>query len=112
MRTTHKLLLDHGIDIMKPIWQKNYFEIVGYKFYDTKQPNGKEHGGTGILRKDRMKWYALEDHLKKQIQATSIRAKGSNLLQWQWSIVHQGTPSPPNNLKTSFKTLVLAKRPQ
>ena len=63
----HKLELQHflsnnSIDIMliseTHLTEKNCFKINGFLFYDTKHPDGKARGGTGILIKNRIKYYA------------------------------------------------------
>lgn len=51
---------------------KYNFKIPGYKFYDTKHPSGKAHGGTGILIKQRIKHYFLQEYCTDHLQATSI----------------------------------------
>ncbi len=40
--------------------------------YDTKHPDGKAHGGTAILIKNRLKHYELEPYTTEHIQATNL----------------------------------------
>ena len=48
------------------------FYISGYTFYCTNHPDGKAHGGTGILIRNRLKHYPLDEFSKDYMQATSI----------------------------------------
>ena len=48
------------------------FNITGYTFYSTNHPDGKAHGGTGILIRNRLRHYALDSFSKQYLQATSI----------------------------------------
>lgn len=52
---------------------KHNLQIYGYCFYDTKHPEGKAHGDTGILIRSRIKHYLLADYCKEYLQVTSIR---------------------------------------
>ena len=51
---------------------KNSFEIPGYNFYDTKHPEGKACGGTGILIKSKIKHYRLREFSEIYLQSTPI----------------------------------------
>ena len=48
------------------------FYISGYSFHSTNHPDGKAHGGTGILIRNRIRHYALDEFSKDYLQATSI----------------------------------------
>ena len=48
------------------------FYISGYSFHCTNHPDGKAHGGTGILIKNRLRHYALDEFSRDYMQATSI----------------------------------------
>lgn len=52
--------------------QFNNFQINGYKFYDTKHPQGKARGGTAILIRNRIKHYELESKSDEFIHNTAI----------------------------------------
>lgn len=51
---------------------KHNFYIRNYKFYETRHPDGKAHGGTGILIKRNIEHYALDAYAKDYLQATGI----------------------------------------
>lgn len=55
---------------------KSNFNLYGFTFHFTNHPDGKAHGGTGILIHNRIKHYALERFSKVYLQATSIRLEG------------------------------------
>ena len=48
------------------------FYITGYSFYFTNHPDGKAHGGNGILIRNRIRHCALDEFSKDYLQATSI----------------------------------------
>ena len=55
---------------------KNYLKIHGYNFYHTSHPNGKAHGGTGIIIKSSIKHYELPSFQKDYLQAPNIAIEG------------------------------------
>ena len=59
--------------------QKNCIRIDGYKFYDTKHPDGKAHGGTGIFIKKTISHYEKEELCEQFLQATSICIQADSL---------------------------------
>lgn len=71
-----KFLSQNNIDIMliseTHLTNKNYFRIFGYKFYHTMHPDGKARGGSGVLIKNTISHYQLQDHCEKNLQASSI----------------------------------------
>lgn len=87
----HKLELEqflnaNKIDVMliseTHLTDKYNFKICGYNFYDTKHPERKGHGGTGILIRQRIRHYVLQSHCSLSLQATSIciQLKDGNLI--------------------------------
>lgn len=74
-----RFIKDNKIDIMliseTHLTDKYNFRISGYYFYDTKHPEGKGHGGTGILINQRIPHHLLPGHCSAHIQATSISVK-------------------------------------
>jgi len=77
----HKLELaqflpDNQIDVMMlletHLTNKYNFQLRGYSFYGTNHPNGKAHGGTGILIRSRIKHHYHNKFAKNYLQATSI----------------------------------------
>lgn len=95
----HKLelktfLINQNIDIMliseTHFTNKNNFKVAGYTIYDTKHPDGKAHGGTAILIKNRLKHHELEQYRTDHIQATSIC-----LDEWSGKYVLSAVYSPP-----------------
>lgn len=85
---------------------KNNFCIPNFIFYNTNHPDDKAHGGTGILIRNRLKHYALEEFSKDYLQATSICLKC-----WDGDIVISSVYCPPrynisdSNFIEFFKTL-------
>lgn len=78
----HKLelaqfLLEKHIDVMllseTHLTNKYNFNIKGYIFYGTNHPDGKAHGGTGILIRSRLKHHCHIETGKNYLQATSIK---------------------------------------
>ena len=69
-------LIYHKIDIMliseTHLTTKNFFFIKDYFFYDTKHPNNKAHGGSGILIRRGIKHHMHSTIRKTYLQATSI----------------------------------------
>ena len=51
---------------------KNNFKISGFNFYGTNHPDGKAHGGTGILIRNSIKHESREAYSKDFLQATSV----------------------------------------
>lgn len=77
----HKLelrefLQNNQIDVMliseTHLTHFNNFSMQGYTFYDTKHPDGKAHGGTGILVKNRIKHHVMEEYCKEYLHSTTI----------------------------------------
>lgn len=54
------------------------FSIPNYKFYGTNHPDGKAHGGTGILIRKRIRHDILEGFSEQFMQATTIRLTNSH----------------------------------
>ncbi|XP_017473031.1 PREDICTED: RNA-directed DNA polymerase from mobile element jockey-like [Rhagoletis zephyria] len=71
-----KFLKDKEIDIMllaeTHLTNRYNFGISGYTFYCTNHPDGKAHGGTGILVRNRIKHHHLTGIAENYLQATSI----------------------------------------
>lgn len=51
---------------------KNYFKISGYSCYFTNHPSGNAQGGTGVLVKNTLKHYPLQQFQTDHLQATSV----------------------------------------
>jgi len=87
-------LIDHKIDIMliseTHLTTKNFFFIKNYFFYDTKHPNNKAHGGTGILIRRGIKHYMHSTFSKTFLQATSIVIE-----EWSGNCVFTAVYCPP-----------------
>lgn len=66
----------HHIDVMliseTHLTDKYNFKVHGYTFYDTKHPDKKGHGGTGILVKLKIRHHVLQNHCSLSLQATSV----------------------------------------
>ena len=75
LEITH-FLAQHNIDVLllseTHLTNKNYFAIPGYMFYKTNHPDGKAHGGTGVLVRKRLKHYFLSSYAQNHLQATSV----------------------------------------
>ncbi len=56
---------------------KNNFQIPKYTFHATNHPDGKAHGGTGILIKNRIKHSFLNRFETQHLQATAITVQTS-----------------------------------
>lgn len=54
------------------------FHIRGYTFYRTDHPDGKAHGGTGILIRERIKHHFHKRFATNYLQATSIKVQSGN----------------------------------
>jgi len=54
------------------------FQINGYIFYGTNHPDGKAHGGTGVLIKNRIKHIFRNDFGINYLQATSLNIQLGN----------------------------------
>ena len=52
--------------------KKYNFNVPGFIFHKTYHPDGKAHGCTGILVRNRLRHYALNEFSKDCIHATSI----------------------------------------
>ena len=57
---------------------KYNFNIPGFVFHKINHPDGKAHGGTGILVRTRLRRIALNKDSKDYIQAMSISVKCKN----------------------------------
>ncbi len=72
-------LLREDIDVMliseTHLTNRYNFYIPGFSFHKTNHPDGKAHGGTGILIRNRMSHYALDEFSRNYLQATSIHLK-------------------------------------
>lgn len=78
----HKLELsqflhDKQIDVMliaeTHLTNKYNFQVRDYLFYGTNHPDGKAHGGTGILIRNRIKHHRYKEFATNYLQATSIK---------------------------------------
>ncbi|XP_037944267.1 uncharacterized protein LOC119677070 [Teleopsis dalmanni] len=71
-----RFLVSNNIDILliseTHLTFKNCFRVSGYKFYDTKHPDGKACGGSGVLVRNTIQHYEIQKHCFKYLQATSI----------------------------------------
>lgn len=83
----HKLELSQflngkHIDVMllseTHLTNKYNFQIPGYRFYSTNHPDGKAHGGTGILIRARIKHHPHSTYAKPYLQSTSISVQSGN----------------------------------
>jgi len=77
----HKLevinfLKQNNVDVMllseTHLTNKHFFMIPDYTFYKTNHPDGKAHGGTGILVRKRLKHFFVGSYAQNFLQATSI----------------------------------------
>ena len=72
-------LLKEDIDVLliseTYLTNKYNFNIPGFTFHKTNHPDGKAHGGTGILIRKRLRHYALAEFSKDYLQATSIHVE-------------------------------------
>lgn len=75
--------------------QKSYFNIPQYMFYHVNHPDGKAHGGSGILIKKNIKHYQTIHFRTHEIQATNIVIEDFN-----GPIILSSVYSPPkHNIK-------------
>lgn len=51
---------------------RNYFSMPNYKYYQTKHPDGKAHGGTAIVVRANIRHYESNSFCSNHIQATTI----------------------------------------
>jgi len=58
---------------------KYSFQIRGYTFYRTDQPDGKAHCRTGILIRNRIKHHVHQMFATNYLQATSIKVQSGNI---------------------------------
>ena len=69
-------LRKEDIDIMliseTHLTNKYNFNMPALAFHKTNHPDGKAHGDTGILVRNRLHQFALNEYSKDHIQATSI----------------------------------------
>jgi len=77
-----QFLNENHIDIMllveTHLTNKYNFQIKGYTFYRTDHPDGKSHGGTGILIRERIKHHFHQRLSTNYLQATSIKVQSGN----------------------------------
>lgn len=77
-----QFIYEKNIDVMllseTHLTNKNNFHIPGYLFYGTNHPDGKAHGGTGILIRNRIKHHHLNNFDKNYLQSTSIALQLNN----------------------------------
>lgn len=71
-----KFLNREKIDVMllseTHLTNKYNFTIPGFLFYKTNHPDGKAHGGTGVLVRRRLKHHFIGSYEQNNLQATSI----------------------------------------
>ena len=71
-----QFLHEKHIDVMllseTHLTSKYNFQIRDYHFYGTNHPDGKAHGGTAILIRNRMKHHFYKEFAENHLQATSI----------------------------------------
>lgn len=77
-----QFLNNKNIDVMllseTHLTNKHNFQIPGFKFYSTNHPDGKAHGGTGILIRSRLKHYPQNTFENNYLQSTSISIQARN----------------------------------
>ena len=64
---------------------KYNFNIPGFVFHKTSHPDGKAHCDTGILVRNRLRHFAINEYSKDYIQPTSISVECKSVR----FIVHQ-----------------------
>ena len=69
-------LQEQDIDVLlvseTHLTNKYNFNIPGFVIHKTNHPDGKAHGGTAILIRNKIRHYCLEDFSKDYLQATTI----------------------------------------
>ena len=87
-------LIYHKIDIMliseTHLTTKNFFFIKDYFFYDTKHPNNKAHGGSGILIRR-----GIKHHMHSTIRKTYLQATSIVIEEWTGNCVVSAVYCPP-----------------
>lgn len=87
-------LIYHKVDIMliseTHLTTKNFFYIKNYWFYDTKHPENKARGGTGVLIRRGIKHYLHSNVSEKYLQATNITVE-----EWYGKCVFSAIYCPP-----------------
>jgi len=77
-----QFLNDNNIDIIllveTHLTNKNNFQIRVCSFYRTDHPDGKAHGGTGILIRERIKHDFHQRFATNYLKATSIKVQSGN----------------------------------
>lgn len=77
-----QFLFEKNIDVMllseTHLTDKHNFHIPGYLFYATNHPDGKAHGGTGILIRGRIKHHLYNRTEMDYLQSTSISMQSSS----------------------------------
>lgn len=77
-----QFLFEKNIDVMllseTHLTDKHNFHIPGYLFYATNHPDGKAHGGTGILIRSRIKHHLYNRTEMDYLQSTSISMQSSS----------------------------------
>lgn len=85
---------------------KTYFNIPGYRTYDTKHPDGTAHGGTAVIIRSSINHHELQKYETDKIQATSVV-----ISDWQGPLTLTAAYCPPKHSINSqefeqlFKTL-------
>lgn len=89
-------LINNKIDVMliseTHLTSRSYFKISGYTLYDTKDPQGRACGGSGILIKSRLKHHLMAELSENYIQATNICIEFMNQ-----NLVISSVYSPPRH---------------
>ena len=57
---------------------KNFLRIPQYSIYTTNHPDGKAHGGTAVIIRNKIKHYENEHHCKDFLQATNVTVEEGN----------------------------------
>lgn len=71
---------------------KSYFKIPEYILYHTMHPDGRAHGGSAILVKNKIKHYQSASFSKEYLQATSVV-----VLDWTSEITISALYCPPKH---------------
>lgn len=89
-------LLSKEIDILlvseTHFTKKSHFSIPQYNFYHVMHPDGKAHGGSGILIRKNIKHHQGTHYCTEEIQATNIIVE-----DWQGSLTVSSVYSPPKH---------------
>jgi len=105
-----QFLADRNIDVMllseTHLTEKYNFQIPGYKFYFTNHPDGRAHGGTGILIRLRIKLHFLGNWQKDCLQCTSINLQCHNGTLTLAAVAHLAAQSLRKNSQHFLTRLV------